>query len=158
LRLDPDGSLHVLEEEIGCSNGIAWSPDLATMVYTDSTARTIWRYRYERATGALSDKQIFQVFEGEGTFDGLTIDAEGNVWTAIWGGSCVLGYRPDGALFGKVETGSRQTTCPTIEGDTMYITTAGQGDPDSPHPGGLFCLRGGPRGKPEFRSALRLPF
>lgn len=156
-RLDLDGSLHLLEEGIGCSNGIAWSPDLRTMYYIDSSVQTVWQYDYDRATGALYDRRTFYKLEGEGAPDGMTVDASGELWVAVWGQSCVLRLTPRGELIERVATGSKNTTCPSFGGPEyrdLYITSAA--DETSPNPGALFVVRNAAQGRPDFRSRITI--
>lgn len=160
-RLDTDGSLHLLLEGIGCSNGMGFTPDGTKMYYTDSGAREIYLFDYDRATGALTNQRLFaRVPEGEGVPDGMTVDANGNVWSTRWDGSCMVCYAPDGTEIQRITFPARKVSCVTF-GDsdygTMYITTAGGHikETDGALAGNLFRLRlDGVRGVPEFRSRI----
>lgn len=98
-RLDPDGRVHVVDEGVRLSNGIGLSPDRHTLYWTDSLARAIYAYDYAEKTGAIRNRRIFvQVPGNEGLPDGLTVDAEGFVWSAQWFGSRVVRYDPAGTV------------------------------------------------------------
>jgi sugar lactone lactonase YvrE len=148
-RLDPDHSLTRLMSGIGISNGIGWSPDDRQMYYVDSLDHTLDVLDYDAATGEISGRRtVAEIGSGESVPDGLTVDADGGIWVAVWGGGAVLRYSPDGALTATVELPASYVTCPTFGGadlDTMYITTAaGPGD----GAGGLFAFRPGVAGLP----------
>ena len=148
-RLDPDHSLTRLMSGIGISNGIGWSPDDRQMYYVDSLDHTLDVLDYDAATGQISSRRtVAEIGSSESVPDGLTVDADGGIWVAMWGGGAVLRYSPDGALTATVELPASYVTCPTFGGadlDTMYITTAaGPGD----GAGGLFAVRPGVAGLP----------
>jgi D-xylonolactonase len=94
-RLDTDGTLTIVLEGIGCSNGMGFTPDGKRMYHTDTSARTITRFAYDRTTGSLSNGEVFITVPrepGEGGPDGMTVDADGNLWSARWGGGCLVKY------------------------------------------------------------------
>ncbi len=161
-RLDPDGTLVRVLDGVGCSNGMGFTPDLAGMYYTDSGPREIYLFDYDEATGALSNRRLFaRVPEGEGVPDGMTVDAEGRVWSARWDGGCVVRYAPDGAEERRIELPARKVSCPTFGGEAyadLYLTTAGGADKqrEGAADGALFCVEAGVRGVPEFRSRIGL--
>lgn len=94
-RLDTDGSLHLLLENIGCSNGMAFTGDFRSFYYTDSFAREIYRFAYNRSDGSISDRQVFAGFsEQDGLPDGLTIDDQDHLWTALWDGGRIMRLAP----------------------------------------------------------------
>ncbi|MBS0210443.1 MAG: SMP-30/gluconolactonase/LRE family protein [Planctomycetes bacterium] len=165
-RLDTDGTLTCLVEGVGTSNGMGFTLDTQSLYHTDSdvTVRTIWKYRYERSSGAISDRQLFvQVpnVPGEGRPDGLTVDAEGYIWSARWDGAAVVRYSPDGQEVQKITFPTRKTSCPAFAGDSLaelYVTTAG-GDKREENgltAGALYRTRVGVRGCPEFLSRVGL--
>ena len=96
-RLELYGSLTKLFDGIACSNGCGFTPDHKQMYYTDSGKREIYVLDYDQATGDLSNQRLFAAIpEGHGCPDGMTVDAEGYVWSAIWDGGCLIRYAPDG--------------------------------------------------------------
>jgi D-xylonolactonase len=161
-RLDTDGTLTKLLEGIGCSNGMGFTPDRQGMYYTDSVAGSIYYFDYDKATGELSHQRVFvQTADGIGGPDGMTVDAEGCVWSALWDGECIARYAPDGSELLRIPISVPQVACPTFGGPdyrTLYITTAGRGISleDYPRAGSIFTLEPGVRGVPEFRSRIGL--
>lgn len=128
-RIDPDLSLHVVKTEIGCSNGMGFTPDGKGMYYIDSAIRRIYRFDYDAATGELSNETVFIQCEDDGSVpDGMTVDAEGNLWVAFWGGHRVAAYGSDGVEKLRIKLPAARITAPTILPDgLMYLTSAGMG-------------------------------
>lgn len=161
-RLDPDGSLRIVVEGVGVSNGLGFTPDLKSMYYTDSRARTISLFDYDQATGEISNRRLFaSVPADEGVPDGMTVDAEGYVWSARWDGGCLVRYAPDGSLVARIAFPAKKVSCPTFGGPNytdLYVTTAGgQNKPvEGEGAGALYRLNVGVRGVPEFRSRIGL--
>lgn len=159
-RLDPDRTLTTILDEVGCSNGIGYTLDGKQMYYTDSNKHEIYLFDYDRGTGELAGKRVFvRIPEELGVPDGMTVDAEGFVWTAIWGGSCIIRFAPDGGEDRRIEFPAKQVSCVTFGGDDftdMYVTTAGGNDKDQngPGAGGLYRINIGIKGVPEFRSRI----
>ncbi|XP_063534848.1 regucalcin-like isoform X2 [Cydia strobilella] len=128
-RLDSHG-LTALCDKISISNGLAWDLKSKAMYYIDSPERKIRRYDYDVETGDISNLQYMFDFETnkvEGAPDGCTIDTNGNLWVAVFGGGCVLQISPEGELMQRVEVPAKQVTSCTFGGaklDTLYVTTA----------------------------------
>ncbi len=159
--LNTDGTTTKLLEGIGCSNGLGFSPDLRTMYYTDSPKREIYTFDYDPATGAATDQRVWvRTREEDGVPDGMTVDAEGFVWSAHWNGSCIFRYDPEGRLERKIDLPVQRVTSLTFGGDDgtdIYITTAG-GDAREKcgaMSGSLFHMNAGIKGRPEFASKVR---
>ena len=164
-RLDPDGTLTQLLDGIGTSNGMGFTPDGKKMYYTDTRAHRIYLFDYDRATGAITNQRDFVVVpdkEGEGRPDGMTVDAEGNIWGARWDGGCLVRYSPEGVETLRVPFPAKKVSCVTFGGanyDTMFVTTAGgdKKETDGALAGSIFRLKiDGVRGVPEFRSKIGL--
>lgn len=161
-RLDLDGALSPVLEDAGVSNGMGFTPDRRQFFHTNSTKRTITRFDYDEATGALGEPRLFtRVPEGQGIPDGMTVDAEGFLWSARWDGSCVVRYAPDGGEVLRIPFPARRVTSVTFGGadyTDLYVTTAGGDDRATygPGAGALFRLRPGVRGLPEFLSKVSL--
>lgn len=162
-RLDTDGTLALLLDDVGLSNGMGFTPGLTRMYHSDTRKFVINIYDHDQATGALTNGREFarvSDVDVEGRPDGLTVDAEGFVWSARYGGGCVVRYAPDGTEERRIAFPARNVTSLTFGGDDyseMYVTTAG-GDnraENGPGAGALFRIRPGIRGVPEFRSAIR---
>jgi len=161
-RLDPDGSLTLLLEEIGCSNGMGFTPDRRQMYYTDTTRYEIYLFDYDASTGGLTNRRLFaSVPKAEGLPDGMTVDAEGCVWSARWDGGCIVRYTTDGREERRIEFPARKVSSAIFGGqnyEDLYVTTAGgnEKETDGPLAGALFRLRPGVRGVPEFVSRVGL--
>ena len=157
-RLDTDGSLRVVLEGVGCSNGMGFTPDRRGMYFTDSPTRTIDLFDYDAATGELSNRRTFaRTPDDEGVPDGMTVDAEGFVWSARWGGACVVRYAPDGSVAGRVELPTPKVTSVMFGGDDLsdlYVTTAGGSGSAGGPAGAVFRVRPGVGGVSEFRSQI----
>lgn len=155
-RLDPDLTVTTVLERVGESNGIDWSPDDRLMYYVDTLEKRIDVFDFDVAAGAIENRREFAAIdEGEIVPDGLTVDAEGGVWLALWGGSQVRRYTPGGSLERVVELPASQITSCAFAGaelSDLYITSARDFlDPDAlerePDAGALFVCRPGVRGQ-----------
>lgn len=163
-RLDLDGSVTRLLDGIGCSNGMGFTPDGTGMYYTDTGKRTIYRFDYDAESGAITNQRDFirtSDAPGEGSPDGMTVDADGCVWSARWDGACLVRYDPDGVEMLRVAFPVKKVSSLTFaapdDDATIYATTAGghQKDSDGAHAGALFRLTvPGVRGVPEFVSRI----
>jgi sugar lactone lactonase YvrE len=150
-RLDPDMSCRKMIGGVSVSNGIAWSPDSATMYYTDTRTRVIWAYDYDMETGNISNRRtVVEITAGEGGPDGITIDAEGMLWVAQWGGWQAARYDPaTGKKTGRVDVPAARVSSCALGGanlNELYITTAREGLSEKeqlgqPHAGCLFVAR-----------------
>jgi sugar lactone lactonase YvrE len=148
-RLDPDLRLTQLRTGIGISNGIGWSPGENRMYYVDSLAYQIEAMEYDPATGQTGRCRVLAALgQGQVMPDGLAVDSDGYVWVAVWGGSAIQCYRPDGRLSHIVKLPAANVTSCAFGGpdlDILYITTAaGPGTSG----GALFSCRPGVTGQP----------
>ena len=111
IRVDPDGKACVVDDGIHLANGLGFSPDEKTLYFSDSAARRIYAYDYDRASGNVRNRRVFvQVPANEGIPDGLTVDAAGFVWSAQWYGSCIVRYDPDGRMERRIHVPATQTS------------------------------------------------
>ena len=159
-RLDPDSSIHKMIENVSISNGIVWSPDATKMYYIDTPTKKVMKYDYDDKTGEISNPKVaVEVSSEMGSPDGMTIDAEGNIWVALWGGSAVGCWNPKtGKLLRKIEVPAKNiTSCAFGDDDlgTLYITTARQNTSNEdlqkfPNAGGVFKMRPGVKGMKAF--------
>jgi sugar lactone lactonase YvrE len=128
FRFDPDQSIHRMESGIAISNGMGWSPDQRVFYYTDSLARCIYAYDFQAQTGAIANRRIFATIpQDEGVPDGLTVDSEGFIWSARWGGWKIVRYAPDGSVEREITMPVELVTSCTFGGpdlDELYITSA----------------------------------
>ncbi len=162
-RLDTDGSLHRLLDGIGTSNGMGFTLDRKQMYYTDSRKRHIYLFDYDQTTGALTNQRLFiETPEGAGVPDGMTVDAEGHIWSARWNGSALYRYSPDGKEEMRIEFPAKKVSSVIFAGDDysdLYITTAlteSTKAEEGAGAGALFRLRLGIKGLPEFYSRVKL--
>jgi len=126
----------------------------------DGTLTTL--FDFDEATGAISNARPFLDLNGkgeEGMPDGMTVDAEGCVWSARWDGGVLVRYAPDGRELLRIAFPARKVSSAIFGGPDytdLYVTTAGGHDKASngPGAGALFRLRPGVRGVPEFRSRI----
>jgi sugar lactone lactonase YvrE len=149
-RLDPDRSVHLVLEDVTVSNGLEWSPDGRLAYYNDTPTHRISVFDYDTEAGLTGRRTFAQV---DGNPDGLTVDAEGGVWTALFGSGAVHRYAPDGTLDAVVEVPARQVTACTFGGealDRLYVTTSRENlEPDDdPLAGSVFVASVGVRGLP----------
>lgn len=162
FRLDKDGSLTLLLEGLGCSNGMGLTGDGKQLYFTDTKDRSIYVFDYNRATGEITNQRTFlDNTGGNGGPDGMTVDDEDHIWSAKWGGRCVERYSPDGKHVEDIEVPTPNVTCITFGGpnyDHVFITSAGGQDKEKngPHAGALFGGKTKFKGRPEFRSKIRI--
>jgi len=130
-RYDIDGSLHVMETGLTISNGLGWSPDEKIFYLTDSPQQKIYAYDFNSVTGNISNRRIFVDLTQESFYpDGLTIDSQGNIWSAMWNGWCVICFNPQGEERLRIKLPVPLVTSCTFGGEnlqTLYITTASVG-------------------------------
>jgi len=127
-RLERDGRVDPVLDGLTTSNGIGWSPDGRTMYLVDSGPRVIHAFDFDSAAGTMSAGRIVvTVREDVGAPDGLTVDAGGDLWVAIWGGGQVHRYSPSGELRQVLAVPAVQTTSCAFAGPglhRLYVTTA----------------------------------
>lgn len=126
--MDPDYSVSRIETGMICSNGLGWSPDDRIMYFTDSVARKIWSYDFDVEDGTIRNRRVFAEFsEDDGMPDGLTVDAAGFVWSAIWDGWRVIRFSPLGLIDQVIHMPVQRPSSCTFGGPdlkTLYITSA----------------------------------
>jgi sugar lactone lactonase YvrE len=149
-RLDPDGSVQVVLENVTVSNGLDWSPDGSLAYYNDTDTGRVDVFDYEPEAG-LSGRRPF--VETGARPDGLTVDAEGGIWVALSNASAVRRYTADGTLDEVVELPVTKVTACTFGGprlDELFITTSREGLDTGAEPaaGSLFRALPGVTGMP----------
>ncbi|AOS61630.1 SMP-30/gluconolactonase/LRE family protein [Actinoalloteichus hymeniacidonis] len=153
FRLDPDGSVTVVLEPVTISNGLNWSLDGEIAYYIDTPTGRVDAFDFDATAGALRNRRpLVEIDSKHGSPDGMAIDAEGRLWVALWGGSAVHCYSPNGTLEEVVDVPVRQVTACAFGGDgldTLYITTSRDGlsDPEA-EAGALFSVTPGVTGVP----------
>ncbi len=159
-RLEHDLTIVPVAENIGTSNGIAFSPDCKYMYHTDTRAHTIYRYNYNIDTGEISNREDFIVVnDGVSRPDGLTVDSEGNLWSARWDGYGIVKYAADGTETARIALPVFKVSSLIFGGDEykdLYITTAGGNDKQTngSTAGSIYKLHTDIPGLPEYRSKI----
>jgi sugar lactone lactonase YvrE len=127
-RLDPHGRTEFMLGDLTISNGLGWSPDGDIMYLVDSGPRVVYAFAFDGAHGTISNGRVLiDVAEELGAPDGMTVDAGGDLWVAIYGAGQVHRYSPDGELRQVVVVPAEQTTCCGFAGpglSRLYVTTA----------------------------------
>ena len=150
-----DGSLTELFGGCACSNGLDWTSDGKTMYYCDSRMHKIELFSFDGASHSLSDRRTLCEIPAEvGSPDGMTIDADGNLWWAIWGGSCV--YHIEGAtgkILDVIDIPAKQVSSCCFAGEDLsdlVITTAAfnRDLAEEPNAGNVFRVKPGVKGVP----------
>lgn len=122
FRLDPDMTLHRMIEKVSIPNGICFSPDEKMMYFIDSPTKNVFRFKYDRKTGDISDREVFYHVEGDAVPDGMTIDVNGCLWIAICGGGKVLKVSPEAKVMGEISLpNARMITCPAFADEDLYV-------------------------------------
>ncbi|MGW1544337.1 SMP-30/gluconolactonase/LRE family protein [Streptomyces sp. NPDC002309] len=128
-RFGPDGSVEVVLDDVTVSNGTGWSPDGRLMYYVDSPTRRI--DVFDHADGRVSGRRtLVEIEEGAGFPDGLTVDADGCVWVALWDGAAIRRYTPSGDLDRTLRLPVPRPTACAFGGahlTDLYVTTARTG-------------------------------
>lgn len=148
-RYDLDGSLHIMEQGLMISNGLGWSPDGKKFYLTDSGVQKIYVYDFDDVTGDINNRRVFVDLVGESfSPDGLTVDNEGYIWSAMWDGWCVIRYNLLGQEVLRVQLPVQRPTSCCFGGNDfsqLYVTSASIGLSEeeiqkSFYSGDLFCL------------------
>lgn len=149
-----------LLDGIRISNGLAWSPDHKTLYYIDTPTREVQAFDYQSATGQIGNpRPVIRVDPSLGWPDGMTSDAQGNVWIAMWGGAQVTRWDPTtGNLLEQIPVPALHTSSCVFGGRDMnelYVTSARTGMSRAdlnqyPHSGGLFKIETKTEGMPTF--------
>lgn len=155
-RADASAALHIVRRGITLSNGLGWSPDGTQFYYVDSLAYTLEVFEYDSRNHILGEPKTLRTFpRDQGLPDGLSIDAEGQIWLAVWGGSAVLRIDSStGEILEQVDLPVTQVTSCCFGGPdnrTLFITSArgGLSDEDlteQPHAGSIFAADAGVSG------------
>lgn len=128
FRMKGDLSVDTIDTGIICANGPAFSPDGRIAYFADSSARKIYRYAIDTRSGTVGKRELFaEAAAGAGEPDGMTVDAEGCLWVALWGGWRVRRYAPDGRIEREIELPVPQPTSPAFGGTdmrTLFVTSA----------------------------------
>lgn len=169
-ELENKGSLYVLDDKlklkkeisrVSISNGLAWDVEREKMYYIDTPTKKIAVYNFNMRTGEISDLlEVIKIPDKYGLPDGMTIDEEGMLWIAMWGGNGIVKCNPfTKKIVDYIYIPAKNVTACTFGGeslDTLYITTARDGLSEElikkyPLSGGLFSFKPGVKGIPSYR-------
>lgn len=158
--MDQNRHVRKMLDGVTTSNGMAWTEDHRTMYYIDSPTKQVAAFEYDLESGDIANRRtVVTIPEGEGAPDGMTIDAEGMIWVAQWGGYKVCRWNPEtGKKLVEISLPVARVTSCCFGGkelDVLYITTASIGitkeEPNQPHAGGLYRIKPGVKGTPTYR-------
>jgi sugar lactone lactonase YvrE len=134
-----DGAVRTVLTGVTISNGLGWSPDRRTMYYIDTPTGQVDAFAYDEETGAVSGRRRLFAVEG-GSPDGMTVDDEGLLWVALWGGGAVHRYEPSGRRVATVRLPVTNVSSCCFGGAdraTLFVTTSQQGlrtpEPEAGH-------------------------
>ncbi|MED1865243.1 SMP-30/gluconolactonase/LRE family protein [Fictibacillus nanhaiensis] len=158
--LNHDLNVEKKRENLTISNGLAWSPEQSYMYLIDTPTKKVTRFQYDLQTGRIQEAtEVISFPEGVGAPDGMTIDEEGMLWIAHWGGAQVSRWNPEtGEQLSSIPIPSLNVTSCTFGGENMddlYVTTARKNTSAEnlerfPEAGGLFKVRPGVKGMPAY--------
>jgi D-xylonolactonase len=169
--MEKNGGLRMLDDGYTLSNGIGFSPDNQTIYTTDSVRRIIYAHDYNARSGSLSNKRVFaRLNESEGVPDGLAVDADGFVWSALWFGGCVVRFDPDGKEVMRYRLPAMQVSSLCFGGprlSELFVTTASDDGrvPFSPagydyacacRGGEVYCLNAEIKGLPQLKADIEI--
>lgn len=157
--------IETIIDKVGLSNGLCWSQDNKSFYYIDTLAAEVAQFSYDLENGKVSNRKSLIKFEkSQGAPDGMTIDREGNLWVAFWGGGCIRRFSPAGKVISVHELPVSQATSVAFGGEKMnqlFITSASYSlNQDKfarePLAGSLFVMETDTQGFPEHRINLHL--
>jgi L-arabinonolactonase len=159
--MDCRGGLRRHVRDVRIANSICTSPDGTRLYFADSPTRTIFVYELNEPDGDLGPPRVFATTPAGTVPDGATVDVDGCLWSAHWGGGCLVRYTPEGRIDRTIAIPASQPTCACFAGpnlDVLCVTSAREGLSEStlqtePHAGAVFLYRAGVQGlaEPEYR-------
>lgn len=152
-RLSPDGSVSLALSGVTISNGLEWSPDGTLAYYNDTPTGRIGVFDWAPDTGLTGLRTFAEIPDADGYPDGLTVDADGGVWVALYAGGAVRRYAPDGTLDAVIDVAAERVTACTFGGADLaqlFITTSREGlaAGEDPLAGSVFTTTPGVTGLP----------
>jgi sugar lactone lactonase YvrE/DNA-binding IclR family transcriptional regulator len=128
FRVDADGSWKKMDTGFTVANGLGWSPDNTRMYFTDSHRKTIYQYDFDLFNGAIENRRpLITLDSSAGSPDGLTVDANGCLWVAMWDDWCIVRFDPDGQEMSRFRMPVPRPTSCCFGGenlDVLYVTSA----------------------------------
>ena len=159
-RLDTNGSFKQLLGRVQVPNGMGFSPDFERLYFTETNNQLIHLFDYNQDEGIIAARKTFADFgKSTGKPDGLTVDSDGNVWSALWGASSVTCLDPDGNQINQIEVSAQYVTSVTFgqpARDILYITTAQASEHSVDAGGRIFTAETGFTGTKQQYSAVNL--
>ena len=156
--LETDGSVHKKLDHVIQGNGMAWTADNKKMYFIDSQTYTVQEFDFDLEKGELSNGHVVvSVPKRKGLPDGMTVDEEGMIWVALWGGGAVTRWNPEtGELLQTIQLPAKNVTACTFGGkdmDELFVTTAAldTNEKEYPYAGGLFKIKLPVKGVPSYR-------
>ncbi len=155
---EPDGTISLCDAGFVVSNGPAFSPDGRTMYFVDSMSRRVLAYDLRPQRPFLTNRRVaFEIDESEGFPDGITVDAEGNIWVAHWAGARISRWTPEGQKLSQIVLPAENITSMAFGGkdfQTLYVTSAWEGSSSEtlaafPETGSVFVVATDITGLPE---------
>jgi sugar lactone lactonase YvrE len=153
-RVTPDGRIEKKAQGYCTSNGLAWSPDGATMYHSDTRPGIIEAWDFDRATGGLAGHRVLAILTNEqGRPDGAATAADGSYWVAGPSAGCINRFAPQGKLLETLDFPVPGPTMPCFADGQMYVTSLRDGKPPEtlerfPGLGGLFRMTTSVAGAP----------
>jgi D-xylono/L-arabinono-1,4-lactonase len=164
--LERDLSWRILLDDVVEPNGLAFSLDNRILYFADSGAQVVWRMSYDSDLGTVSDRRVFARTDGAEHPDGITVDVEGCIWCALWGGGRLIRINAEGHVVKSIALPAMKTTSLTFGGrdfEILYATSAqpradehASGNAEGLADGAIYRMPGCGRGRPEFASRLRV--
>jgi sugar lactone lactonase YvrE len=125
-RLDLDGRLAMVRQNVRVPNGFTFAPDGKTFYFADSRTHVLEAFAYDAATGEIGPPRPFARYGETEIPDGACIDAEGALWIAVVGGNRIERRLADGTLDTIVEVPVSRPTMPMLggaDGRTLFVTS-----------------------------------
>ncbi|MGA2530921.1 MAG: SMP-30/gluconolactonase/LRE family protein [Acidimicrobiales bacterium] len=130
-RVEPDWAYEQIVEGVTISNGLGWSTDARQMYFIDTATHGVDVFDYDLGTGSIRNRRrVVTIDKAQGDPDGMTIDSEGNLWVACWGGGAVRCFSPEGEQLGEVTFPVSQVSSCTFGGSgfsDLFVTSAASG-------------------------------
>lgn len=156
--IDPDGRMRTLLTGVGNANGLDWDTQRNLFYFVDTPTMCVFRFRFDPVSGNISQREVVRKFSPEeGNPDGMTMDAQGKLWVALWGGGHALRIDPDtGETLDEIRVPASNVSCVAFAGtnlDEMVITTAAHNTMlrKEPLAGSVFRIRVDVPGRPQWR-------
>lgn len=131
FKFNPDLSIQIIDDGLELCNGMGFSPDNKIFYSTDSAKHEIYKWDYDMGKSEFSNKRLFKKIPDDwGLPDGMTVDSEGYVWSAIWYGGMVIRLDPEGVEERRIMFPAKQTSSAMFGGkdlNELYVTTANSG-------------------------------